>query len=245
MSAGEIRRGAHRAQRGKSKPSTPGRDSYHHGDLRAALLAAAESELAENGIEGFTLRGCARRAGVSHAAPAHHFKDVRALLTELAADGFERLAEITERFGSAAPLGTLEHIVETGRGYVSFAASYPNHFGLIFRMDRLNRENERYLKAGAAAFRVPVEGVGAYYGSSDPMSDPELAARVIGIWSIVHGFSVLMLAGQFDGQAGGNRQALIDHLIPTIVRQCFPSPAKGGKSSGADRKRPPTKTPPG
>src|SRR5262245_3431916 len=81
------------------------RDSYHHGDLRAALLKAAEAELAENGIEGFTLRGCARRAGVSHAAPAHHFKDVRAILTELAADGFEKLAELTEQFGQAAPIG--------------------------------------------------------------------------------------------------------------------------------------------
>ena len=58
-----------------------------------ALLVAAEAELAEKGVEGFTLRGCAKRAGVSHAAPAHHFKDANALLTALAADGFERFVE--------------------------------------------------------------------------------------------------------------------------------------------------------
>ena len=242
MSVGEVGRSAQPTPRSKRKSSRRERDSYHHGDLRAALLAAAESELAENGVEGFTLRGCARRASVSHAAPAHHFRDVRALLTELAADGFERLAEITERFGRAAPPGSSEHLVEAARGYVTFAAGYPNHFGLIFRMDRLDRENERYLKAGAAAFRVPVEAVGAYYGSSDPMSDPELAARVIGIWSIVHGFSVLMLAGQFDAHAGGSRETLIDQLLPTIVRHYFPLPAKG---SGADRKRLKAKPPPG
>ena len=63
---------------------------YHHGDLRAALLAAAETELDERGVESFSLRGVARRAGVSHAAPAHHFRDVRGLLTALAAEGFAR-----------------------------------------------------------------------------------------------------------------------------------------------------------
>ena len=65
---------------------------YHHGDLRAALLRAATGELAENGVERFTLRGCARRAGVSHAAPAHHFGDVTGLLTEVALDAFGGLA---------------------------------------------------------------------------------------------------------------------------------------------------------
>ena len=77
------------ARSGRSAPARrrTGRDGYHHGDLRAALIAAAEEELAENGVDGFTLRGCARRAGVSHAAPAHHFKDVRALFTALATVG--------------------------------------------------------------------------------------------------------------------------------------------------------------
>ena len=63
---------------------------YHHGDLRAALLEAGEAELAEHGVEGFSLRGVAKRAGVSHAAPAHHFRDANGLLTALAAEGFRR-----------------------------------------------------------------------------------------------------------------------------------------------------------
>jgi AcrR family transcriptional regulator len=77
--------------RGRPRRRAPARRSYHHGDLRAALLAAAERELAANGVESFTLRGCARRAGVSHAAPAHHFPDVR-LLTEMAIMGFQEHA---------------------------------------------------------------------------------------------------------------------------------------------------------
>ena len=71
-------------------PSRPKIGAYHHGDLRKALLVAAEAELVEKGLEGFTLRCCAKRAGVSHAAPAHHFKDANALLTALATEGYER-----------------------------------------------------------------------------------------------------------------------------------------------------------
>src|SRR5262245_45102253 len=63
---------------------------YHHGNLRAALLEAAEAELEAEGIEGFSLRGVAKRAGVSHAAPAHHFGDASGLLTGLAAEGYRR-----------------------------------------------------------------------------------------------------------------------------------------------------------
>jgi AcrR family transcriptional regulator len=216
------------ARRAK-KPETP-RDSYHHGDLRAALIAAAEEELAAKGIDGFTLRACARRAGVSHAAPAHHFKDVHALLTEVAANGFERLAEITERYGGNAPNGTIEHIVEAARSYLTFASQYPHHFRLIFRSGAFDPANERFATAAAAAFRVPVEAIGSYYGSADPMADPELMPRVIGLWSIVHGFSDLMLLGQLSDRSGASRRVLIDELMPEIIRQLF------GRSSARGRK---------
>jgi AcrR family transcriptional regulator len=193
---------------------------YHHGDLHAALIAAGEAELAENGIEGFTLRGCARRAGVSHAAPAHHFKDVTALLTEIAAIGFERLAETTERFAAKAARGSLEHIVESARGYATFAAENPQHFRLIFRVERLDRSSTRFQAAGRRAFAVPVEAVGAFYGVADPMSDPAMTARVIGLWSTVHGFSDLMLMGQLN-RTGVTERMLIDGLLPEIIRKNF------------------------
>lgn len=220
-----ARRGRRRKAQSDADASSPPR-GYHHGDLRAALLAAAEDELAENGVEGFTLRGCARRAGVSHAAPAHHFKDVRALLTEVAAGGFERLTDLTAGFGEAAPKGTIEHLVEIARGYVTFALRHPAQFRLIFRGDRLDGSNERYRAAGEAAFRVPVEAVAAYFRSADPMADPELAARVVGLWSLVHGFSDLMLDGLFDRNVGGDRKTLIDTVVPSIIRQFFAGSGK-------------------
>lgn len=206
-----------------AKPQTRGsdrRDGYHHGDLRAALIAAAEEELAENGVEGFTLRGCARRAGVSHAAPAHHFRDVKALLTELAIIGFRRLAETTEAFGREAPAGTLDHFVGIGRGYVTFALDNPAYFRLIFRTGSLDRENPELRAAGMAAFSVPVKAVGAACGSPDPMADPSLAPLVIGLWSIVQGFSELALSGQLRrGEPEADRAMLVDRLLPAIVSQ--------------------------
>ena len=192
-----------------------GHDGYHHGDLRAALIAAAEEELAEKGVDGFTLRGCARRAGVSHAAPAHHFKDVRALFTALATIGLRRLADTTEAFGREAPAGTLEHFTAIGRGYVTFAIENPAYFRLIFRSDSLDSDNPELIAAGKAAFGVPVAAVGAYFGSADPMADPELVPLVIGLWSIVHGFSELLLSGQLTRRgAGADRKMLVDRLAP-------------------------------
>jgi AcrR family transcriptional regulator len=195
---------------------------YHHGDLRAALLGAAELELAERGIEGLTLRGCARRAGVSHAAPAHHFKDVTALLSEMAAIAFEGLTEITRTAAQGARPGTLDQLVAGACSYVRFAIRHPHHFRLMFRSERLDFGNERLKVAAAAAFQVPVDMVGAYYGSTDPMSDPKLARRVIAIWAIAHGVSDLLISTRGLSAFGdGDPEKALQNLVPPIVEQHF------------------------
>src|SRR2546428_13116555 len=82
------------AERPASRRRRPaGETPYHHGDLHAALLAAAERVLERDGLAGLTLRAAAREAGVSHAAPTHHFGDLTGLLSELAAIGFRRFNE--------------------------------------------------------------------------------------------------------------------------------------------------------
>ncbi len=225
--------------RGRPRRRAPARRSYHHGDLRAALLAAAERELAANGVEGFTLRGCARRAGVSHAAPAHHFPDVRALLTEMAIIGFERLAASMALHARGLPPGSLDHILAIGNGYVAFAVDNPHLFRLIFRSALLDADERRFKAAGAAAFSVPVRAIGALYGSDDPMADPSLATRVIAMWSIVHGFSELMLAGQFARGAG--RSMPIAELLATVIGEGFLPTRKGrrhGRRAGAGAEKP-------
>ena len=215
-------------------------DGYHHGDLRAALIAAGEAELAEKGVAGFTLRGCARRAGVSHAAPAHHFKDVRALLTALATLGFGRLSASMESHAAGIPPGSLDHIVAIGLGYVAFAERYPSSFGLIFSVDSLDFGDGSLAAAAAEAFGYPVRAVGAYHGVDDPMADPRLATIVTGIWSIVHGFSGLLLAGQFDKHLGFDRRAAAARLVPAMLTRHFAEDEAGRrnqKAAGRGRRR--------
>ena len=125
---------------------------------------------------------------------------------------------MTEAFGREAPAGTLEHFTAIGRGYVTFAIENPAYFRLIFRSDSLERDNPELVAAGRAAFAVPVAAVGAYFGSADPMADPKLVPLVIGLWSIVHGFSELLLSGQLTKRGAGADQAmLVNRLLPAIV----------------------------
>src|SRR3974390_2682001 len=94
MSTKRKRKPLAQARRGRAKPKAPlRRDAYHHGALRQSLIAATEAIILERGVDGFTLREAARRAGVSPAAPAHHFGDARGLLSEVATLGFKEFGE--------------------------------------------------------------------------------------------------------------------------------------------------------
>src|SRR6201997_5846248 len=97
---------------------------YHHGDLRAAILAEAASLVAERGPDRVSLRELAREAGVSHAAPAHHFTDRRGLFTALAAQGFELLAVA---LADARP-----RFLDAALAYVRFAIEHPGHYRVMF-----------------------------------------------------------------------------------------------------------------
>ncbi|WP_207388044.1 TetR/AcrR family transcriptional regulator [Hylemonella gracilis] len=94
---------------------------YHHGDLRRALVDATIELLREQGLEGFSLRAAARVAGVSHAAPAHHFGDARGLLTACAADGFERLADAMQARVRGAGEDARVRAQALGAAYIDFA----------------------------------------------------------------------------------------------------------------------------
>src|ERR1700723_1973954 len=100
---------------------------YHHGDLRSALLTAAAQEISRVGVAQLSLRELARRAGVSHAAPAHHFGDKTGLLTALATEGFRILHERT----SPVP-GHADALVRAGEQYIAFALVHPAHFSVMF-----------------------------------------------------------------------------------------------------------------
>jgi AcrR family transcriptional regulator len=196
------------------KTPAAARSRYHHGSLRSALLEAAEAVIAERGVDGFSLRETARRAGVSPAAPAHHFGDARGLLTALAAEAFR---EFGDALGAAGARGSRkERLRAQGIAYVRFALGEPAKFDLMWRYALIDRSDPDYVEASRGAFavldRVVRGGEGAEPGAFDPSVAPAIAA-----WAMVHGFARLALDGAFGTEAGAAEQA-VDGLLPLVLR---------------------------
>lgn len=198
----------------RSAPRAP----YHHGALRQALIDATESLLAERGVEGFSLREVARRSGVSAAAPAHHFGDAQGLLGVVATLAFDGLAEALEAGNQRGGDDPAARLREQGIGYVGFALRYPGRFGLMFRS--LSKPDGELARAGHAAFMKLEDGVRDLLGvpRGTPLAPTQWAA-LLSIWSVVHGFAHLALAGQFDAVAGpAGRDAYVLALVGPMLQ---------------------------
>ncbi|MEV4655331.1 TetR/AcrR family transcriptional regulator [Micromonospora sp. NPDC049301] len=168
-----------------------GTRAYHHGDLRRALLAAAVEAIEEVGPAALSLRDLARRAGVSHAAPAHHFGDKAGLLTALAAQGFDLLAQTLNGAGG--------DLLAAGVAYVDFAVRHRAHFEVMFRPELYRADDAELVAARERSGAALRSGVGGLR-SDDPGADPERDA--LAAWSIVHGFATLWLAGALPPRVG-------------------------------------------
>jgi AcrR family transcriptional regulator len=169
--------------------------TYHHGDLRQALMAAAEAILLEQGAQAFTLRECARRAGVSHAAPAHHFGDARGLLTALAATGFDRMADLMEAHHAKSRGDASARLTAVGQAYIDFALRHRAHFQLMFARDRLDADDADLQRAGGRTSQMLSLALTAVMTERGlPLRD--LPQRMLLSWSAVHGFATLVAEGQ-------------------------------------------------
>jgi AcrR family transcriptional regulator len=166
---------------------------YHHGALRDALLTAAETVLERDGLQGLTLRAVARAAGVSHAAPTHHFGDLTGLISELAAMGFRQ-------FGAAmaaapSPDGSPENARARVMAYVTYAQAHPGMYGLMFRTERLDMTRPALRDAANASFAGLAGAVGAsrHEQISATALSLDQGAAIARAWSLVHGFTMLLL----------------------------------------------------
>ncbi|MGW0185818.1 TetR/AcrR family transcriptional regulator [Streptomyces sp. NPDC003362] len=190
-------------------PRASSRRPYHHGDLRRAILTAALDVIAADGPSALSLRDLARRAGVSHAAPAHHFKDRTGLLTAIAAEGFGLLATAIREAGD---------LKDAGVRYVRFAREHPAHFQVMFAPDLLRAEDLELTTArtlAGDALRQAVSGVRPEHRGDD--------ARLAGVaaWSLAHGFATLLLGHNLDGPVGDRDP---EEVFRTLAAMLFRAP---------------------
>lgn len=194
---------------------TPSR-AYHHGDLRSALLAAAEEELAAHGVEGFSLRQVAKRAGVSHAAPAHHFGDTRGLLTALAADGFRRFLAAQARREALAPPDPQAQLVAAGLGYIDFALERPALFRLLFGSDRPDFTDTDLDTASTEAYFHLREQVRVAGGTETDAA---------GAWAMAHGLADLLANGRLK-PIHALPEAAREAVLTALLARSFPFPTR-------------------
>lgn len=180
----------------KNTQSTPDAEShanYHHGNLRLALLDAAEEELSEKGIERFSLRGVAKRAGVSHGAPAHHFQNAIGLLTALATRGYQQFIQAQDKRERQAANNPKARLAASGLGYLDFATENPALFQLMFSSSRPDKSDVHLAQAADEAFDKLVHHIAGITGAN-PHEDPDAMAAVIAAWGVVHGLADLLIA---------------------------------------------------
>lgn len=193
-------------------------DTYHHGDLRAALLEEAATMISEGGAASVTMRALGQRLGVSRAAPYRHFADKTALLVAVAAAGFDRLDARLEAIDAGAARSSVERFRRMGEEYVRFALENPAHYRVMYGREALTREDLPELRESAnALFERLVELIRAHQSAGGiKQEDPQALAYIA--WSAVHGLASLMIDGQirahddFDELIRQTTQVVLDGM---------------------------------
>ena len=192
---------------------------YHHGALRDALLKAAERVLERDGLAGLTLRAVAREAGVSHAAPTHHFGDLTGLVSELAAIGFRQFND-TMAAACTAETPYPAKGLSRAKAYIAYAQAHPGMYGLMFRTERLDYSRPSLHEAAEASFAGLASAIAAsrHEQISEEALTLDQAAAIARAWSLVHGFTMLLLDGRLEDilrrlPAGTNAEMLLDTML--------------------------------
>jgi AcrR family transcriptional regulator len=165
-------------------------DTYHHGDLRRALMEGALACIRDSGLEGLSLRRVASAAGVSHTAPYHHFESKGELVRAL---GYEGLGRLDERMGAAeAEAGgdPLERLLAIGAAYVTFAVDRPDYYAAMRAPEMAQPHAGGAVEEHGESWERLVRAVVACQGTGSlPAGDPTVLA--VGMWSLVHGLAEL------------------------------------------------------
>jgi AcrR family transcriptional regulator len=207
------------------------RESYHHGDLRNALVRAAADLAERGGPDSVTIRASAREVGVSPTAAYRHFTGQGELLEAAKHEALDRMGQtILEVLGApsadADPVAAALHMMRAGgRGYVRFALSQPG----LFRTAFCRSEHEDLEDAGAGlseappyAFLTAALDELVRVGWLDPARRPNAETPA---WAAVHGLSLLLLDGPYRSLTDHEREALVDATVEMVLRGLGGGPA--------------------
>lgn len=198
------------------------KSKYHHGDLRAALIQAADELIAGGGIEGFSLRAAAQRAGVSPAAPAHHFGSAKGLLTEVALLAYQRVDRYLEEAGHSDDV--VADVRALSLAFITFAVDYPGHFRLMFRNDLVDRDDPRYPEVSRKPGMRLGLAVLAYHGNAaTDLGRFEDAADMLCGLATLHGLAHMVLAekaAHFFGDA--TSRGFVKQELPKVLARLYP-----------------------
>ncbi len=169
-------------------------NSYHHGNLRDALIIAAAELIEENESLDFAMIDAARRAGVSSAAPYRHFKDKDELLEAVGLVAFMALSEHVEASVAEFPAGSPQRIIGLGRGYIHFVTSHPNYYDLMWGKSGIQAMEAEEVSLGGSGFYILADAVESWCTATGTHgNDPvDLATK---LWAMAHGLSALALNG--------------------------------------------------
>ncbi len=198
--------------RSSDLPGPSARASYHHGDLRRTLIDAALDVIATSGPAHLSLRALARSAGVSHAAPAHHFGDKAGVFTAIATEGFELLYESQLR--ASEGVDPSETLFPLAVNYVLFAIEHTSHYEVMWREDLCNGGDPALVAARQRVFEVFYHSVAAGTGELEPL---QFRGAVAAAWSIVHGFATLWLSGNLTEFLGTDPLAASDEVARGLL----------------------------
>lgn len=176
--------------------------SYHHGDLRNALLDAVETIIEVEGLAAVSLRAAARHVGVSHAAPAHHFGDKVGLLSAFCVRGHQRFtASLIEARDSVADRPLAQRLAAVGRAYIDFALDERAYYEVMFRHELIDSSDEDVQESSGGAFGVLTSLIAEGVGTTDD-DDPDVWRLSMTTWATVHGAASLWLQGTPQGLDG-------------------------------------------
>ena len=197
----------------------PKKKTYHHGDLKNALIKAGVEILAKDGVSGLSLRKVAGRAGVSHTAPYSHFADKQALIAAISTEGFrqlyERVSVVTEQYKTEPA----KQLVEVAWAYVQFALDDRDRFKVMFS-GVLEKEKEypEFVAESQRNFQLVKMTVEANQAAGVLRSGPsDLAA--LSAWGIIHGFIMLLFEGQIPHAILGQKslRELVEFQLEQIM----------------------------